>query len=90
MMRSLQSLLEVSPGFRTDHILTARFSLPPRYTNGYKFGIGQHRAIGAFQRALLDRVRALPGVQSAGFTSYLPLGGTDNGWSFFIEGRGFQ
>ena len=87
MMRSLQSLLEVSPGFRTDHLLTARFSLPPRYTKGYKFGLGLHREIGAFQRAMLGRVRALPGVQAAGFTSYLPLGGTDNGWSFFIEGR---
>ena len=28
-----------------------------------------------------------PGVQSAGFATYLPLSGTDNGWAFFIEGR---
>ena len=35
----------------------------------------------------LERLHGGPGVQSAGFTTYLPLGGSDNGWAFFIEGR---
>jgi len=87
MIKSLSALLQVSPGFQTRHILTARFSLPPRYANGYRFGTGQHRRISVFQRELADRVRAIPGVQSAGFTSHLPLAGTNNNWSFFIEGR---
>ncbi|HEY3738799.1 MAG TPA: ABC transporter permease, partial [Bryobacteraceae bacterium] len=63
MTKSLRALLEVSPGFQTAHILTARFSLPPRYANGYKFGTGQHRRISAFQHALADRVRNIPGVE---------------------------
>jgi putative ABC transport system permease protein len=87
MTRSLSALLQVSPGFQTRHILTARLSLPPRYANSYKFGTGQHRRISAFQRELVERVRAIPGVQSAAFASHLPLAGTDNNWSFFIEGR---
>jgi len=87
MIKSLRALLQVSPGFQTTHILTARLSLPPRYANGYRFGTGQHRRISVFQRELADRVRAIPGVRSAGFTSYLPLAGTNNNWSFFIEGR---
>jgi putative ABC transport system permease protein len=87
MIKSLSALLQVSPGFQTTHILTARLSLPPRYANGYQFGTGQHRRISVFQRELADRVRAIPGVRSAGFTSYLPLAGTNNNWSFFIEGR---
>jgi predicted permease len=87
MTKSLRALLEVSPGFQTAHILTARFSLPPRYANGYKFGTGQHRRISVFQHELASRVRNIPGVQSVGFTSHLPLAGTDNDWSFFIEGR---
>ena len=87
MIRSLRALLEVPPGFQTAHILTARVSLPPRYSPGYKFGIGQHRLVSAFQRQLADRVRAIPGVQSVGFASHLPLAGTNNNWSFFIEGR---
>src|SRR5204863_1816362 len=36
MTKSFWTLLQVSPGFQTEHILTARLSLPPRYTNGYK------------------------------------------------------
>jgi predicted permease len=87
MTKSLRALLEVSPGFQTAHILTARFSLPPRYANGYKFGTGQHRRVSVFQHELADRVRNIPGVESVSFTSHLPLAGTDNDWSFFIEGR---
>ena len=87
MTKSLWALLSVSPGFRTEHVLTARLSLPPRYANGYQFGTGQHRQISAFQRALLDRVYRIPGVQSAAFTAYLPLSGTNNSWAFNVEGR---
>jgi putative ABC transport system permease protein len=87
MTKSLWTLLRVSPGFQTEHVLTARLSLPPQYLNGYKFGTGEHRRISAFQRELLERVRNIPGVQSAAFAAYLPLSGTDNDWEFDIEGR---
>ena len=80
MAKSFWSLLHVSPGFRTEHILTARLTLSrSRYPDA--------RRIAAFQRELLERVRNTPGVQSAGLTAYLPLSGTDNGWGFVIEGR---
>jgi putative ABC transport system permease protein len=87
MAKSLWMLLRVSPGFQTEHILTARLSLPPQYTNGYEFGTGRHRRISAFERDLLERVLVIPGVQSAAFTAYLPLNGVDNSWAFNIEGR---
>jgi putative ABC transport system permease protein len=87
MTKSLRALLQVSPGFETAHILTARFSLPPRYANGNKFGTATHREISAFERELADRVRNIPGVESLGFASHLPLAGTNNNWSFFIEDR---
>ncbi len=87
MTKSFWKLMEVSPGFHTEHILTARLSLPPRYANGFQFGTGMHREITAFQRALLERVRDMPGVQSAAFTAYLPLSGVDNSWVFHVEGR---
>jgi len=85
--KSFWRLLQVSPGFETEHVLTARLSLPPGYLNGYKFGTGQHRRISAFQRELLEHVRNISGVQSAAFTAYLPLSGADNSWDFDIEGR---
>jgi putative ABC transport system permease protein len=87
LTKSFWMLLQVSPGFQTEHVLTARLSLPPQYTNGNVFGMGRHRRISAFQRELLQRVSVIPGVRSAAFTAYLPLGGTDNSWSFDIEGR---
>jgi putative ABC transport system permease protein len=87
MAKSLWRLLHVPPGFRAEHMLTARLSLPGQYTNGYKFGTGAHRQISAFQEQLLERVRAIPGVESAAFTAYLPLSGADNSWSFLVEGR---
>jgi putative ABC transport system permease protein len=87
MAKSLWRLLQVSPGFRTEHILTARLTLPPQYTKGYQFGTGRHREISVFQRELLGRVRGIPGVQSAAFTAHLPLSGTNNSWAFDIEGR---
>ena len=80
MAKSFWALLHVSPGFRTESILTARLSLPRSH-------YPDNRRIAAFQRELLQTVRSKPGVQSAGFATYLPLSGTDNGWAFFIEGR---
>jgi putative ABC transport system permease protein len=78
--KSFWNLLQVSPGFRTEHVLTARVSLPAsRYPDV--------RRISVFQTELLERVRNIPGIQSAGLTAYLPLSGADNGWAFFIEGR---
>jgi putative ABC transport system permease protein len=77
--QSFRKLLEVSPGFRTDQIFTARVSLPAsRYSNVQR--------IAAFQSELLDRVRRLPGIQSAALTAYLPLSGADNAWAVTIEG----
>jgi putative ABC transport system permease protein len=46
-----------------------------------------NQRIAVFQEELLKSVQGAPGVQSAGFATYLPLSGTDNGWAFFIEGR---
>lgn len=80
MAKSFWSLVHVPPGFRTDNILTGRLSLPKsRYPD--------NRRIAAFERQVLEGLRGRPGIQSAGFASYLPLSGSDNGWAFFIEGQ---
>ena len=80
MAKSFWALVHVAPGFRPEGILTARLSLP-------KASYPNNRRIAAFERELLASLRARPGIQSAGFATYLPLGGSDNGWAFFIEGR---
>jgi putative ABC transport system permease protein len=80
MAKSFWALTRVAPGFHSESIVTARLSTPrSRYPDG--------RRIAAFERELLENLRGRPGIQSAGFTIYLPLGGSDNGWAFFIEGH---
>jgi putative ABC transport system permease protein len=80
MAKSFWALIHVPPGFRTENILTARLSLP-------KSHYPDNRRIAAFERQVLEALHSRPGIQSAGFATYLPLSGSDNGWAFFIEGR---
>lgn len=80
MVKSFWTLIHVAPGFRSDSIVTARLLIPTsRYTDNDK--------IAAFELKLLESLRARPGIQSAGFATYLPLSGLENGTSFQIEGR---
>jgi putative ABC transport system permease protein len=80
MVKSFVRLLEVNPGFRTDHILTMELMLP-----GVKYKQDQQTV--AFYQQLIERVRAVPGVDSAGAVSLLPLAGSNETWGIFIEGR---
>jgi putative ABC transport system permease protein len=62
----------LNPGFRADHVLTIRMEVPDT-----KYGNFAKRT--QFFQNVLERVRAIPGVKVAGFTSALPLtwkGGT--------------
>ncbi len=80
MIRSFIRLMEVDPGFKPENVLTAEINLPrSNYTDNQK--------VTAFYQQVLERVRALPGVQSVGASSILPLTGTNQGSDFFIEGQ---
>jgi putative ABC transport system permease protein len=66
MMKSLLATLQVDPGFRADHLLTMKFSMPAsRYAN--------NDAIGAFCRQALEKISVASGVKSASFSDGLPL-----------------
>jgi putative ABC transport system permease protein len=80
MLRSLASLHRVDPGYSTTNILTMRLQLP-----GAKYQNDEQRI--RFFRDVTARVRELPGVQSAGAVSYLPLTGLGAGTRFTIEGQ---
>ncbi|MEP7010964.1 MAG: ABC transporter permease [Acidobacteriota bacterium] len=69
LAQSFARLQHVSLGFRPDHLLTARLTLPDVEDNDeiYKTNL-------ALYAALLEKARALPGVTSAGLTSEIPLG----------------
>jgi putative ABC transport system permease protein len=66
MMKSLLAVLSVDPGFRSDHLLTMKFSMPAsRYANDAQ--------IAAFCRKVEEKVSAMAGVKSASFSDGLPL-----------------
>jgi putative ABC transport system permease protein len=80
LTRSFLSLLRTDPGFNPDHVLTMTLVLP-----GAKYKDEPSRA--AFYNDLVQRVKAQPGVQSAAFVNYLPLGGANSSDSYLIEGE---
>jgi len=64
--RSMQAAQKMDLGFRTEKLLMAQFDLG---LNGYDTTRAR-----AFERELLIRVRALPGVERAALASRVPLG----------------
>jgi putative ABC transport system permease protein len=79
MLRSFVRLQEVDPGFKPDHLLTMEISLvDAKYSDPQKAG---------FFGQLLEQVRALPGVQSAGAIGHLPLAGDIESYAMQVEGR---
>ena len=68
MLRSLLALRNVDAGFKPRGVLTMDVNLPEtRYSTPAQRG--------AFFDTLLERVRALPGVESAGVVDTLPVTG---------------
>ena len=80
LIRSFQRLRQVDPGFRSDNLLTMRMVLP-----GSKYSKPEQRR--AFYDELLRRVDELPGVESAGVITFLPLSFSGMNFSFSVEGR---
>ncbi|MEK6303158.1 MAG: ABC transporter permease [Acidobacteriota bacterium] len=78
MIKSFGKLLDLDLGFRSGKTLTMRLSLP---STKYKEDAQQ----AAFYRQLLERVRVLPGVESASVISHLPLSGSYSSGSTAVE-----
>ncbi len=66
LLRSYTAVLAVDPGFRADHLLLVETPLAPS-----KYGKLEDRT--DHYRRVLERVRALPGVASAGYVNLPPL-----------------
>ena len=81
MVRSFLHLRAVDPGFEASpDILTLSFGLPPsEYPSG--------QAAAAFSQALVTGIHGLPGVETAGVVTCLPLDGWCSGNHVSVEGR---
>ncbi|HEX4631690.1 MAG TPA: ABC transporter permease [Chthoniobacterales bacterium] len=80
MLRSFAAMRQVDPGFDPTNVLTMRMQLPRA-----KYPDDPARI--RFFRELTARVATLPGVQSVGAISYLPMAGLGAGTDFTIEGE---
>jgi putative ABC transport system permease protein len=67
-VRSLDRLHQVDVGFRSDGILTFGLALPAT-------DYARAEDVASFHRTFLERIEAMPGVEVAGLTAELPLGG---------------
>jgi len=78
LLRSMQRLFAVDPGFDTSHLLTMQVQ-----TSGHRFDEDTtHR----FFAQSLEAVSQVPGVTSAAFTSQLPLSGDlEDGYGVHFE-----
>jgi putative ABC transport system permease protein len=89
LLRSMQRLLAVDPGFDPSHLLTIQIN-----TSGHKFEDtaaapeAGSRALKHFFEQALDAVRRVPGVRAAGLTTNLPL--TDDAVIYGNYGAHFE
>jgi putative ABC transport system permease protein len=79
LMRSFFRLMRVDPGFDAKNVLTMKMMVP---RSKYKDGA----ATSGFYKQLLEKIQALPGVESAAAISQLPLSGDYWGGTLTFEG----
>jgi predicted permease len=79
LFASFQRVLAVQPGFQASHVLTGTVNPPAARYKG-------DDDVRAFWTRLMERVRALPGVQAAGITSTIPLSGDSSDSVILAEG----
>jgi putative ABC transport system permease protein len=81
LARTLWQLMSVDPGFTADRTLAASFRLP-------RSDYPDITRVSAFHDELLDDIRAMPQISSAGLTRFLPL--NDGPWTFSLEFEDLQ
>ncbi|HXT71729.1 MAG TPA: ABC transporter permease [Vicinamibacterales bacterium] len=80
LLRSFWRVQHIDPGFDAGRVLAGRISLPRRYATTAQSE--------AFFRTVVDRLSHAPGVEAAGLTSFVPVGGGGFGLGrvYLLEG----
>ncbi len=83
LLASFDRVLRIDPGFRAEKVLTGTISLPAaRYAGDDSLRSTTDR--------ILERVRTIPGVESAGATTSIPFGGAYSDSVILAEGYQMQ
>jgi putative ABC transport system permease protein len=93
LIRSFHRLLEVSPGFQSDHILAMEADLPQlpfeelaKMTPTQQIDVGKQQAL--HFDGLAQKIQELPGVKAVGGITVMPLGSAMRSASrFVIDGQ---
>ena len=80
LARSFAKVKEVRTGFQAGHALTLHLAIPRSKYPG-------DRDVAAFAYRILERVRAVPGVEAAGMVNRLPIAGAQQSGPIEFEGR---
>lgn len=80
LIRSLVRLQGTNPGFDSSNVLTMRIDLPQQ-----RYSTPESRS--SFWEQFQSRVGAIPGVETVGLVSELPLSGQPNDMPYTVEGR---
>lgn len=80
LVRSLQRLSAIQPGFDLSHVTSMAVNLPQA-----KYGDGARQT--AFYGQLTDRIRSMPGVSEVGAINLVPLVPQNSATRFTIVGR---
>lgn len=85
MIRSFVALRNVDPGFtHPDQVQTFRISIPDTL-------IGDPRMVMRTENEIADKIAAVPGVSSVGFTVAAPMEGFDGDWDeLAVEGKNYE
>ncbi len=76
-LKSLWAIERIDPGFNPTDEMTFRISSPPQFAGD---------RIPLFYQQVMDRIKAVPGVESAVLARNLPMSGTDPSMPISIEG----
>lgn len=79
-VRSFLNVQQSSAGFDTSRLMTMRFYLPG---TAYETAEGKARRV----EDIVRRVEALPGVEAAFASNFIPFGGGGSGGNIVVEGR---
>jgi putative ABC transport system permease protein len=80
MLRTVSQMTRANPGFDASRVLSMQFSLVGK-------AYAEDPQVVAFQNAVLQRARALPGVQAAALAGQIPFGGNRDCRGFQARGR---
>jgi putative ABC transport system permease protein len=80
MIKSVGHLLAVNPGFDPDRVLSMQISM---VGEAYR----KDEAVLAKIEEMIQRLGALPGVESVAMAGQIPLGGNGDRWGFHVQGR---